>query len=156
MAWRFEQDTTGTPRVLLVSQRALSPYPSRSLRFDFEDRVREFDGVDLVAADRPTLPSARLRRVAAHFEGLIPDAPQPFARGRPRLAPRYELALVTAEALHDLLMMQPLRWLLGKARSSACFVDEVWLKGLRDRTGELRLFRAFDHIFLGTAGAVEE
>ena len=156
MSWRYEPAETDAPRVLLVSLRRLQPQVSRGLRFEFEDHIQALDAAELVTPDGPGIASPLVRRAARVAERVVPGVTGLLARERLRLAPRYDLVFVALETLSDLPLLQPLGWLLRRAVVSACFVDEVWRKGLRDRTGELRLLRPFDQVLVGTAGSVEE
>ncbi|MBI5071108.1 MAG: glycosyltransferase family 1 protein [Deltaproteobacteria bacterium] len=156
MSWRYQKAESGAPRVLLVTQRGLQPAASRGLRFEFEDQVQELDVADLAGPDGPVIASPLMRRAARAADRAVPGLTSLLARDRPPLAARYELVFVALEALSDLLVLQPIDWLLRLAPASICFVDEVWRKGLRDRGGELRLLRPFDRVLLGTAGSVEE
>lgn len=156
MTWRHEPAENGAPRVLLVSQRGLRPAASRGLRFEFEDRVQDLDAADLAGPDGPVIASPLVRRAARAAERLVPGVTGLLARDRPPLAARYDLVFVALESLNDLLLLQPIEWLLRRARASVCFIDEVWRKGLRERGGELRLLHPFDQILVGTAGSVDE
>lgn len=156
MTWSHTRAENGVPRILLVTQRGLQPVASRGLRFEFEDQVQELDAADLAGPDGPVIASPLLRRAARVAERAVPGVTSVLAGERPPLAARYDVVFVALEALSDLLVLQPLAWLLRRARVSVCFVDEVWRKGLRRRGGELRLLRAFDRVLVGTAGSVEE
>ena len=156
MSWRYEPAETDAPRVLLVSLRRLQPQVSRGLRFEFEDHIQALDAAELVTPDGPGIASPLVRRAARVAERVVPGVTGLLARERLRLAPRYDLVFVALETLSDLPLLQPLAWLLRRAAVSACFIDEVWRKGLRERTGELRLLRPFDQLLVGTAGSVEE
>lgn len=154
MLWQREPSPAGAARVLLVSQRASRRHPARALRFEFEDLVRAHDGADLIASDRHELP-APLRRRASALLDRVTHASGLLERDRPDLDGRYELVIVAVESPFDLQLVRPLSWLLGRARVSICLLEEVWLKGLAQRTGELRLLRQFDRILLSTSGSVE-
>ncbi len=156
MPWKHVPVETGSPRVLLVSQRGLNPCVSRALRFEFEDRVQALDAVDLLCPDRPTISSPLVRRASRVLERLVPGASGPLAWDRPRLEARYDLVFVAVESLYDLQLLHPLSWLLRRARTSVCLIEEVWRKALRDRVGEIRLLRPFDHVLVSIAGTVEE
>jgi hypothetical protein len=156
MSWKHDPAETGPPRVLIVSLRRLQPQVSRGLRFEFEDHVRALDAADLAMPDGPGIASPLVRRAARIAERVAPGVTGLLARERLPLAPRYDLLFVALETLADLPLLQPLDWLRRRAAVSTCFVDEVWCKGLRERTGELRLLRQFDQLLVGTAGSVEE
>lgn len=155
MPWQRETSPPAAPRVLLVSQRASHRHPARSLRFEFEDFVQAVDAADLIASDRRVLRGPVARRGAALLERFAPGAYGRLERGPPGLAAEYDLVLVAVESLFDLQLLCPLSWLLRRARVSVCLVEEVWSKGLAQRTGELRLLRGFDHVLLSTCGSVE-
>jgi hypothetical protein len=156
MPWHQAPAPNAPARVLIVSQRAGRCGPPRALRFEFEDVVRAVDGADLVSSDRAVRPGSVIRRASAVLERLAPGSSAPLFRDRPHLVRRYDLLLVAVESLFDLQLVHPLSWLLRRARTSVCLIDEVWRKGLKDRSGELRLVRQFDHVLLSTAGTVEE
>jgi hypothetical protein len=153
MSWQVEVGEIGAPRVLLVSQRALRAFPSRALRFEFEDHVRALDAVDLLAPNRPVVSSPLVRRATRAVERVVSGVAASFAAGTPQLAPKYDVLFIAVESLYDLQLLHPFSWLLRRARTSICFIDEVWRKGLRDRAGEIRLLRGFDRILVGTAGS---
>lgn len=154
MPWHREPSPSTPPRVLLVSQRAVSHDVSRALRFEYEDFVRTVDSADLIASDRRTPPSMA-RRALSLGTRFAPGAYALLEGDRPEVEDRYDLVFVALESLHDLLLVRPLTWLLRRARVSVCLVDEVWRKGLPQRTGELRLLRQFDHVLVGTSWAVD-
>ncbi len=154
VSWLHEPAVNQPARVLLVSQRATARQVSRALQFEYEDFVQTVDSVDLVASARRGLPPSMVRRAMAMAAHLAPVASGLLEGERPRVG-RYDLVFVAVESLHDLEFVRPLTWLLRRARVSVCLVDEVWRKGLERRTGELRLLSHFDHVLVGTAGAVE-
>ncbi len=153
--WNVERGGP-SPRVAIVSQRAMRPFASRALRFEFEDVVRAVETSDLLVPGRPPIASPFARRVANAAERILPGASRLLAAAPPGRGARYDLVFVALESLYDLWLLQPLAWVSRQARVTVCFIDEVWRKGLRDRRGELRLLRPFDRVLVGTAGAVEE
>ncbi len=155
MPWQREPPPPTPARVLLISQRGACRHASRALRFEFEDLLRTFDVADLISADRREAPASIVRRASAFLERFAPAASGLLESERPDLEGKYELLFVAVESLHDLQFVRPLPWLLRRARVSICLVDEVWRKGLAQRTGELHLLRHFDHVLVGTAGAVD-
>ncbi len=154
MPWLREPSPPAPARVLLVSQRSSRRHPARALRFEFEDLVRTCDAADLIASDRQALPAALTRRATALLDRVAPGSAW-LERDRPSLEREYELVIVAVESPFDLQLVRPLSWLLDRARVSVCLLEEVWLKGLVQRTGELRLLRQFDQILLSTSGSVE-
>ncbi len=154
MTWLYERQAHPPPRILLVSQRAAHSQASRALRYEFEDLVRTFDAADLVASARSEVPTPLERRAAALLERVAPAALELLEGDRPPVGRTYDLVFVAVEALSDLELLRPLQWLLGRAGTSICLVDEVWRKGLEQRTGELRLLQQFDRVLVGTYGAV--
>lgn len=155
MAWQHDPAMSRPARVLVVSQRAAVRRVSRALQFEFEDAVRAMDAADLVAAERHRLPPSVLRRAGSSVSRFLPGAWSPLDGARPDVGQGHELLFVNIESLRDLERVRPLTWLLRRARTSVCLVDEVWRKGLALRTGELRMLRGFDHLLVGTAGAVD-
>jgi hypothetical protein len=139
----------------MLSQRALSHQPSRSLRYEFEDLVRTMDAAELIASDRREPRTWIARRARSVSNGFAPAASALLEGERPAVQDRYDLLFVAIESLRDLQRVRQLSWLLRRARTSVCLVDEVWRKGLAQRTGELRLLRQFEHVLVGTAGAVD-
>jgi hypothetical protein len=156
MPWSEELSATADPRVLLVSQRRARHGLAQALQFELEDRVRELDAVDLVAPIRDRFPSRLERRAGAVADRVSPALGDVVAGGRPRVARRYELAVVVVGGLADLQYVWPQSWLFRAARTTACVVDDVWREGLAARAGELRMLSRFDQVFVGTAGTVEE
>ncbi len=156
MSWLHDRPRSSDPRVLLVSQRLVSPQLSRCLRFEFEDVVQDLERADLVAQGRPQAPHV-VRRASSLLDRLVPGSSSVLATKCPSLSRRYEFVFVIVESMNDLLLMQPhVSWLLRKARASACHVDELWKKGFRRRTGEIRILRQFDRIFLSMDESVDE
>ncbi len=154
-AWLREPAVNQPARVLLVSQRAVAGQLSRALQFEYEDFVQTVDLADLVAPTRRDLPPSMVRRARALAAHLVPGASGFLEGVRPEAGDGYDLVFVEIGILHDLEFVRPLEWLLARARVSVCRVDEVWQKGLERRTGEIRLLRQFDHVLVGTAGAVD-
>lgn len=136
--------------------RGIDPVRSRCLRFEFEDTVRLVDGVELVIPPAPAIRSRRIHRLAL-AAGIIsqrlPEIPGPvLASGRFHR----EAVVATVESLSDLESLPSASRLRKRAHAVVCYIDELFRKGFRKRTGEIRLLRQFDHIFLGCAGSVEE
>lgn len=154
MSWQREPSPQAPGRVLLVSQRASRRHPARALRFEFEDFVRTYDTGDLIASDRRKLLPPLARRATTLLDRFAPGSSL-LDRSRPELEARYELVIFAVESPFDLQLVRPLSWLLSRARVSVCLLEEVWLKGLPQRTGELRLLGQFDQILLSTSGSVE-
>lgn len=155
MSWLREPAVNQPARVLLVSQRAAARQVSRALQYEYEDFVQSVDSADLVASARSDLPPSMVRRATALASHLAPGASRLLEGECPDVRDGYDLVFVGIESLHDLEFVRPLTWLLRRARVSVCLVDEVWRKGLERRTGELRLLSQFDHVLVGTAGAVD-
>ncbi len=143
-------------RTLVVSQRRLNPVVSNCLLFEFEDMVVEVEGATNCSPDRVPFPGLRTRGLAARAGGLLPGvASASWARLHGGIR-KHELVFVNVLSLLGLAALQPVAGLARLGHTSICNVTEIWAKGLRERTGELRALRAFDVIAVGCAGSVEE
>lgn len=153
-AWHRESPPM-SPRVLLVSQRAASCSPSRTLFYEYEDLIRALDSADLIAPEVRGLSAPIVRRARSAVTRFAPGASLLLDGVRPIVEGSYELVFVAVESLADLERIPQLRWILRRARTSVCLLDEVWRKGLERRTGELRILKQFDRVLMGTSGAVD-
>ncbi len=153
--WSCTPARSTPPRVLLVSQRLLSPELSRCLRFEFEDAAAALDAVDLLAPDRHPVASRAAALAWAGVARVVPAAARLLGSGLGDIHDRYDLVLLTVESLSDLLPLEPVLPYLRRGRVNACCIDEVWRNGLARRTGELRLLKGFDLIFSTMEGSVE-
>jgi hypothetical protein len=140
------------PRVLIISQRRLSPLASMCLLYEFEDLIADMDRVDIVApAARPVngrFARSLCRRIDCMPLGgaLIP--------GAWRFDRKYDLVLATCQGLANVRALIPISRLRKFGAAVACYVEELWVKDVRARRIEVELLRHFDHVFLGYHGSV--
>lgn len=143
-------------RISLLSMRGMDPVRSRCLRFEFEDIVKCVDGIELVTPPAPAIRSRRFRRLALAAGMVRQRFPGSLGSMQASGTCHREAVIVTIESLSDLESLPPASRLRQRAHTAVCYIDELFTKGFRQRTGEIRLLRQFDRIFLGCAGSVEE
>lgn len=158
-------------RVLVISNREFAPVVSRCLRYEFEDLVGMVDRADLVtptdtadpdAAATPTESAIRTlqrlaakiaRRLAVKFDGDF--AGRVTRRFHQELGHDYELLFVSTQAPADLYNFSPpARW-LSTARTSMCYIEELYVDDVPLLGNLVGLLRQFDHILLGERDTVE-
>lgn len=143
-------------RTLVVSQRRLNPVLSNCLLFEFEDLVGEVEGAAMLAPAATPFRSALTRGMAERLAVTAPVLGSVAWRRLQNDWRRHELVFVDVLSLAGLAALQPVRGLARLGHTSICNITEVWARGLRERTGELRALRAFDVIAVGCAGSVDE
>jgi len=134
-------------RVLILSDRGVSPQISRCGTYEFEDVAASVDAVDILPLAAPA------GRFARRLERWIPAAFS-LPPTLPRRAP-YDLLYVSVHSLPELARLHPLGRVMGLARRTAINVDELWRSDLLRHSGDLALLRRFDAIFSACAGGAE-
>lgn len=140
----------------MVSQRLSNAEVSSCLLFEFEDALGSLEGAELLAPGTRSPRSPRFRAMAGQLKDLSSRVAS-RSWGKRASAPRkYEVVFVNVLSLAGLAALEPVVGLRRLGQVSVCNVTEVWAKGLKQRTGEIRALRGFDLIAVGCAGSVEE
>lgn len=147
-------ETTGEPRVLMLSLRRMEPKISRTLRFEFEDVARSVDRVRLASPRRNGRLSSLKSRAIARLDGSLPRAAGLFGSGGPAPGRTYDLLFVGCRDLLDLRLLAPLAPWRAAARFSICYIDELYESRDLGRSGELAVLRRFDGVFTGCQWSV--
>ncbi|WP_235624154.1 glycosyltransferase family 1 protein [Mycolicibacterium goodii] len=158
-------------RVLCLSHRDIAPVISRCGMYEFEDVVGAIDAVDIVApADAPD---------PAEADGSVHSAVRTFARlgvkagrrmqvklegatgrgGRRRrpadIGGDYELLFVSAQSPLDIYNLGSMQMWRTTARTSICYVDELYARDIPRMGDLLKILRRFDHLFVSVRATVE-
>jgi hypothetical protein len=142
-------------RVLLVSQRLISPTTWRCLLFHFEDVIAAVDAVDIAAPVKPDASQVRRRNMAMRLDRRFRGAGRALLRLDPKPERRYPLLFVSLQGLDDLQYLVPLSDWRAAADASVCYVEEVWRSEMSDKRIALDLLRGFDLILVSCHGSVE-
>ncbi len=141
-------------RTLIISRRQGVVSPGRCPGIEFEDVIAEIDDADVVAPILTRTRDAPLSRVGRSLErrGLLPK--QLIDDGDVLFDRDYDLVLIVCLNLLDLVDLWPLKRWLRRARTSACLLNEIWVRDVHSRPGEIALLSQFDHIFSVFKGTV--
>lgn len=139
-------DSQTKARTLVFSQRNIfGKALFRCALHEFEDFICRFDSAELLApqADPTNKYHAFAKRVAFH-------APLALNPGLPkiRINGKYQLFLAVCGAPTDLLMLNAVADWSSACRTSACLIDELWVKSMPDFRYFLDILRRFDFVFL--------
>lgn len=144
------------PRVLLFSQRGLSPVISRCFSYEFEDAIRAMDRVDLLAPDY-RFRSGELIYRAFNKAGRHTRA---LRSVNPGVAPiridrRYELFFAVFQFATDLPTLNALRAWRQHCHQAVCLIEELWTRDLGRLDSQLALLREFDQVLTNCRQTVE-
>lgn len=145
---------SASARTLIVSQRAGVIPPARCPGIEFEDVVADIDDVDMIVPHITRPHDALISRAARGLErrGLLPSR---FNEGREIGLDRdYDLVVIVCLNLLDLLDLWPIKRWLRHARTSVCLLNEIWVRDVHSRPGEIALLNEFDHVFSVFQGTV--
>lgn len=157
------------PRVLCLSHRDIAPVISRCGMYEFEDVVGAIDAVDIVApADAPADAGGSVRNAARTFARLgvkagrrmrvkLEGATGLGGRRRPPagIGGDYELLFVSAQSPLDLYNLGSMQMWRTTARTSICYVDELYARDIPRMGDLLKILRRFDHLFVSVRATVE-
>jgi hypothetical protein len=135
------------PRILMFSQRNISPYDVwRSPHFEFEDIVGQIDSVELLAprpGKRFNLGNKIAQRVARHSTiALNPGIP------KIKLTNRYDMFFAFCSFPKDLLNFCVQNDWKEYCRTSVCMIDEIWVKQISQQKCYLKILSKFDYVVL--------
>lgn len=159
------------PRVLCVSHRDIAPVISRCGIYEFEDVVSAIDDVDVVApagAPDPAEAGGSVRKAVRTFQRLGVRAVHRLqvrleltapCGGRRRLPPDvrrgYEMLFVSAQSPLDLYNIGSIEMWRATARTSICYIDELYARDVPKLGGLMKVLKRFDHIFVSVLATVE-
>lgn len=135
------------PRILMFSQRNISPYDVwRSPHYEFEDLVDQIDSVELLAP-RPgkwfNLGNRIAQRVARHSRiALNPGIP------KIKITDSFDMLFLFCSYAKDLLNFNIENNLKDYCKTSICMVDEIWANQISQQKCYLNILSKFDHIVL--------
>ncbi|MEM7204039.1 MAG: glycosyltransferase [Planctomycetota bacterium] len=149
--------STGEPRVLLVSQRALQPTLSRCTLYEMEDVVAAVEDADIAV---PMLRNTGLRfwlerasqRLDRRFGWTIKASQR---AGMIHLDRDYELFFFHGENVNDTAALDAVQDWRARCGIAICRIEEMWLKDLCYRRTLERL-NAFDLVLLGCEATAPE
>lgn len=149
------------PRVLLYSQRALSPEQSRCFIFEMEDAVAEIDEVDLLApryrVPRGEIVLGQLGYRVVHSAGrrmhLVRGQYPPLTTHR--VEHDYELFFANFQFAQDISTLDAITGWRERCAQAICLIDELWSRDLERFENELERLKPFDHILTHCFNTVE-
>jgi hypothetical protein len=138
---------TRSPRILLFSQRNIFPNVLfRCPQFEFEDIIAQIDAADVLAPHPTNWFPSRYRlakRLAWHSPiALNPGIPKPTVSGV------YDLFMAICGSPVDLLTVNTVGDWRHFAKTSACLLDEFWVRDLAACRHLLRILARFDLVML--------
>ena len=146
--------TTGAARVVMFSQRNLYELEVwRSGLREFEELIRGFDAVDLVAPHRGRWFAQR-KRLALRV-GRATDVVLNAGVPRVRLDRDYELFFAIVEKPGELLNVHSLEGWKDRCRTSICWLNELWVKEMRWHRSSLKVLSDFDYVLSPLAESVD-
>lgn len=135
------------PRILMVSQRNISPYQVwRSPHYEFEDIVCQIDSVELLAPIPGKwfdLGNRIAQRVARHSTIALNP-------GFPKIKPTnsYDMLFAFCSYPRDLLNFNVEGNWKDYCKVSICMIDEIWVKQIPQQKCFLKMLSKFDYIVL--------
>jgi hypothetical protein len=139
-------DTQTKGRTLIFSQRNIfGKALFRCALHEFEDFICQFDSAELLAphVDPTNKHHAFAKRIAFH----APIALNPGLSSI-RIKGEYELFLAVCGSPTDLLMVNAVSDWRTACQTSACLIDEAWVKAMPGYRYFLDILRRFDFVFL--------
>jgi hypothetical protein len=136
--------------------RGLSKRAFRCGLYEAEDILAKTESVELIQLQ----PDWRLQLLAERQKRLIyHDVTGRLAFLNPglrkvRLTREYDLFLAVCQNCWDLLYLNAIEGWKDYCKTSVCWVDEVWAVALSEYKHLLPALARFDHVFVGTLGAV--
>lgn len=135
------------PRILMFSQRNISPYDAwRSPHYEFEDIVCQLDSVELLAP----LPGKWFNRRTriARTVGIRSNIALNPGISKIRLSSEYDLLFLFCSFPRDLLNFRIEKSWKDHCKTSICMIDEIWVKQISRQSGYMRILSKFDYIVL--------
>jgi hypothetical protein len=139
-------------RVLLFSQRGLSPQLSRCFLYEMEDAITAVDEVDLLAPGYRVPMGERVLGELGYRVVHSAGRRIHLLRGvNPPLTPlrvdrHYELFFAVFQFAQDLPSLNALKGWRGRCAQAICLIDELWSQDLGRFESQLAILRQFDLI----------
>lgn len=141
-------------RVLMFSQRNIfEKFHYRCAIEEFEDLIRRFDAVDMLAP--PSLP--RFKRDTRIAQRLATDLAFAFNPGIPvQTAPTgYDLFFAHCQFPKDLLHLKALKGWQKCARLSVCWLTEIWISEIHKYRYYLDILSDFDVVVMNLSSSLQ-
>ncbi len=143
-------------RILLFSQRGLSPLISRCFSYELEDTIAAVDDVELIAPGyRVSLGDLVYRAVnkagrrTRLLRGVNP-AVTPLRIDRP-----YQLFFAVFQFANDLPTLNALKGWRDRCAQAICLIEELWTQDLGRFASQLAILREFDQVLTNCRSTVE-
>ncbi len=137
------------PRIGIFSNRNLTQHLARCGIYEFEDLINEFDHADILSPTPGRTYWARdklrgvLSRKTSFHRVIAPGAKNDL----PKVQNDYDLFIVWALHLRDLLFLDAVPNWRTRSKQSVCYIQELWCAEIPGLGARLRLFDDFDHIY---------
>jgi hypothetical protein len=146
-------------RTLVASPRNLELHVSVSMLYEFEDILREIEGVDLLCPQssfdnnlKIYLNMSRVCVKLLYYTGIGSNLNP--ALKQISCDKKYQL-FFTCLRPSQLLFLNSVKDWRKNCDVAACFVEELWLDQIERDRHLLKILRNFDHVFLGFHSSVE-
>jgi hypothetical protein len=144
------------PRVCMPTSRDVTQKAFRCGLYEAQDILAETNPVDLIRLQKGwafPLLEERQKKLLYHDISRRLAFLNPGLR-RTRLTQEYELFIAVCQNLWDLLYINAIDGWKDYCKTTVCWIDEVWTKTLPDYKYLTHALEQYDHVFIGTAGAV--
>lgn len=143
-------------RILMLSQRELYDHVEYCSKYEFEDNIRDFDAVDMVAPANSYDLSQKIYKLvkrvtnSSQFANSIKPDPNPFY-----LDKEYELFFAVCQSPWEAISLNSIKGWRKKCHKAVCYIEELWNKDIQGWKPLLELLKDFDHIFMGLSHGTE-
>jgi hypothetical protein len=145
----------GRRRVAILSQRNIEQRVWHASQFEFEDVIQDVEDALLLAPPtRDSSEVATLRRRAVNKGRAALRKPRTSSMTASSLDCEVDLFFAVFASAHEIGHLRRIRNWRTRSGKAVAFLVELWTTQLEQYREELKLLRAFDHVFLFSRAAL--
>jgi len=141
-----------SPRICMLSQRALHNNLFRTVGYEFEEVIREIDGVDLFAPLPKPFFELRKEIAIRSLRRLNLDVNPGIERIR--LKRDYELFFTFCSNPGELIAVNAIEGWKDRCKTSVCWIEEVWLEEADKWPRYLKIMSKFDYVIINCSDSI--
>jgi hypothetical protein len=146
-----------TARTLIYSLRGFKHDLARCCSFEFEDAIGRMDHADLLTTEPAACEPGLVHKLASKAGRIASVDIAPARSLKPVTVERnYDLFFFLCQSPPDFEDLAALRGWRERCRFAVCWIEELWVKWIREWPRALEPLKQFDLIFVGLQQSVPE